>query len=98
MAIAHTTPEFVADVIERILRYKNTQGTSDRYGNENTIYVEGTTSKGALLITAIDRETCTVTARVSGHPRYGKLIYRERVPYAYDVLRQAWHDMVGSSW
>lgn len=93
-----TNAELVADTIEHILCYNNRNGTNDRYGNENTIYVEGTTSKGALFITAIDRETCTVTARVSGHPRYGKLIHRERAPYAYDVLRQAWHDMVGSGW
>ena len=93
-----TNAELVADTIEHILCYNNRNGTNDRYGNESTIYVEGTTSKGALLITAIDRETCTVTARVSGHPRYGKLLYREHVPYAYDALRRAWHDMVGASW
>lgn len=87
--------ELVADTIESILHYNNYDGTNDRYGNNDTIYVEGTTSKGALLITAIDRETYTVTARVSGHPRYGKLLYRERVPYAYDTLRRAWRDMVG---
>lgn len=94
----NTNAELVADTIEHILHYNNHDGTNDRYGNENTIYVEGTTSKGALLITAIDRTTCTVTARVSGHPRYGKLLHRERVPYAYDALRRAWHDMVGASW